>query len=157
MFILREDRPGNSLEEWEHGWRCYQEYLAINRQRIPVSAYEFATANWHYDFRSHQCPHDAWVESVKLLEKASGKRSEVRELQIKLRLFGAYHDGYIEIEYVGVKKYDISAELSCHGDWLYDEVRLAEDGSVIHEIEFSNAHWLVECRDIQYKWLPRLE
>ena len=64
MFLLMKDRPTNSSDEWTRGWSSYLKYLELNRSDIPVSAYEFAVADWHYDFRNHQCPHDAWVESV---------------------------------------------------------------------------------------------
>lgn len=45
------------------------------------------------------------------------------------------------------------------GDWRYDEFRLADDGRVIHEIEWSSgygrgASWLIEAADVQFKILP---
>ena len=155
MFLLMKDRPTNSSDEWTRGWSSYLKYLELNRSDIPVSAYEFAVADWHYDFRNHQCPHDAWVESVAFYEKASGKRSEIRSLQIKVKLLAAYHDGNIEIEYIDVNQYKFNANAANHGDWLYDEIRISQNKSVVHEIEFSNSHWYIECADIKYTWNPK--
>ncbi len=40
-----------------------------------------------------------------------------------------------------------------HGDWIIDEILVAENGFVSHEIEFSEAGaWNVICRDIAYRW-----
>lgn len=39
-----------------------------------------------------------------------------------------------------------------HGDWLIDEVRLSEEGLVIHEIEFSNGcSWVITYRNLVHR------
>jgi hypothetical protein len=41
-----------------------------------------------------------------------------------------------------------------HGDWLYDEFRVGPAGFVIHEIEWVNANWIIEARDVEFSWSP---
>jgi len=44
---------------------------------------------------------------------------------------------------------------SGHGDWLFDEIRLSENGFVLHEVLFSNdSLWLIEAKDISCQWRP---
>lgn len=157
-YILTRDRPNSSYEEWQSGWTAYLTYLDSVKGRLPQTAYEFATATWHYDFEDHRSPHDGWLEEVMIREPASGERGENRSLDIVARLLGAYHDGYIELKYSGVRGYTLASGItngSGHGDWLYDEVRLSERGLVLHEVEWaSGGLWLIECGDIAYKWTP---
>lgn len=81
-------------------------------------------------------------------------RNEHRSLEIAVKLFAAYHDGYIELKYSRVQKYSLSCgEQSGSGDWLYDEIRLSESGHVVHEIEWSSGcRWLIECAEVTYEW-----
>ncbi|CBL45410.1 hypothetical protein HDN1F_18270 [gamma proteobacterium HdN1] len=155
MFILPKDKAGNKSRNQSDCWEAYQEYLLSVSGRLPASAYDFASAEWHYNFLDHRCPHDAWVESITIYEDSIGDRSEIRQLHIKTTLLGAYHDGYIEIVHIDVKKYRINSDSFVHGDWLYDEVRLGDDGAVVHEIEFSKANLYVECSDIRSLWVPK--
>lgn len=75
-----------------------------------------------------------------ILEPSSGERSEVRGLEIHVRLFGAYHDGYLNLAYERVRSYSLDTPGQFwlppygvgHGDWLVDEVRLSDRGFVIH-------------------------
>ena len=157
-YILLKDRPNNSYEEWQAGWSAYSAYLESIKGDLPQSAYEFATALWHYDFRDHRAPHDGWLEEVVVREPASGERKEERSLEIVARLFAAYHDGFIELTYSDVQNYSLASGVTRgggHGDWLYDEIRLSEHAPVLHEIEWSSGGlWLIECGDVAYKWLP---
>jgi hypothetical protein len=138
----------------------YRAYLESVREKLPTSTYEFAAAFWHYDHHDHRCPHDAWIESVLIQEPSSGTRHQVRETAITVKLLGAYHDGYLELIYPGVRSYSLSGEPSRkpkigHGDWLIDEVRLSDNSLVLHEILFSTgSRWLIECRDIEVRWTP---
>jgi hypothetical protein len=95
------------------------------------------------------------------LRPASGDRRQKRALEIRIRLLGAYHDGYLNLVYSGVRSYSLEtpAEFKWppygvgHGDWLYDEVRLSDNGHVLHEIEFSRgSRWTIECDDIDHNW-----
>jgi len=85
-----------------------------------------------------------------------------REINIHLRLLGAFHDRKIEIQYKKIRNYelrflpDASYQPSkWHGDWIIDEIRLSDEGLVIHEINFwLNGNWQIECENIIYNWLP---
>jgi len=157
-YILTRDRPQNSYEEWQVGWSNYCAYLESVKNRLPPSAYDFATASWHYDFSDHRAPHDGWVEQLIISEPATGERKEIRALEVIVQLFAAYHDGRIELKYSDVESYSLASGVtnaSGHGDWLYDEIRLSEEGRVLHEIEWSNGGlWLIECGNITYCWKP---
>jgi len=159
-FILIKDRPENSPEEWEAGSKAYQNYLESIKDRLPISAYEFATAPWHFNPESHEDPHDAWLEVATIVEPSSGDRSQNRSIDISVRLLGSYHDCHIELTYSEVQSYTMIANPDRrkvgegHGDWLYDEIRLSERGYLLHEIEWEGCDWLIECKDFSYKWLP---
>ena len=90
-------------------------------------------------------------------ELASGERKQFRSAEIFIRLLAAYHDGYIELTYKNVQSYSFKKQdfssLS-HDDWLYDEIRVSENDFVLHEIEWVNSDWLIECEDIFYEWKP---
>lgn len=78
-------------------------------------------------------------------------------MEIICRLFAAYHDGHIELKYSNVRSYSLASNprTTDHGDWLYDEIRLSEEGHVLHEVEWSKGGlWLIECGDVTYEWLP---
>lgn len=153
-YILLRDQQHRSPEDSTVAWRRYRTYLDSIAELLPAAARSFALADWHYNLADHRAPHDAWVDSISVYESATGSRHEVRQLHIKLRLFGAYHDGHIEIEYKDVHRYSIGSDNSAHGDWLHDEIRLSESGHVLHEIEIGGQLWRIECRDIEYSWLP---
>jgi len=139
----------------------YKSYLESIREALPSSAYDFASADWHYSGDDHRCPHDSWVESLVISEPSSGDRHEERENAISVRLFGAYHDGYLELSYPGVRAYSLVGAIlnkpkTGHGDWLKDEVRLSDNKLVLHEILFSTgSRWLIESRDIEFRWVPK--
>ena len=157
-YILTRDRPLKSDEEWRHSWAAYRAYLESVKGQLPYSAYELATAPWHYDFSDHRSPHDGWLELLTIREPASGPRQQVRTVEIVARLLTAYHDGHIEIKYSSVETYSLAQGVTAgegHGDWLYDEIRLSERGRVLHEIEWSRGGlWLIECGDVAYEWVP---
>ena len=149
----------NTSEEVAKAFQEYRNFLLSVKAQLPMSAYEFAAAPWHYDYEDHRCPHDSWLESVLIRELSSGSRKEVRNLEILVRLLGAYHDGHLELVYTGVRSYSLAgnkleAQIS-HGDWLADEVSLSTDQFVLHEVLFSRgAHWRIEAKDIQCNWIP---
>jgi hypothetical protein len=157
-FVLPDDIPPNDHAAFTQAWQQYHAYLAAQRERFPASAYALATAPSHYDHNDPRCPHDAWVETLLIAEAAEGERQQFRSLGITLRLLGAYHDGHIQLTYDTVQAYTLHkpiANVLAHSDWLVDELRLSEQGQVVHEIVFaSGARWLIECADIRYEWQP---
>jgi len=157
-FILANQR--RTLESTAASFERYRGYLNENRSRFPSGAYDLAIAPWYYNPDDHRCPHDAWLDSVVIEEPGVGERNENRTVTIRVRLFGAYHDGHIELVYPRVFHYDLAlADVAKgHRDWRFDEFRLSEAGRLVHEIEWSGAQnvgrWLIEASDITYAWLP---
>jgi hypothetical protein len=167
-FILSSDisfeiETLEDLQEFRRRHDAYRAYLMGVRDLLPASAFSFATAVWR-DSDDHRNPHDAWVESLTILEPSSGKRHEERSLEIHLRLLGAYHDGHMALTYRDVQSYTLNTPVTRldpplkvgHGDWLVDEVTLSENKLVQHEIEFRRGgRWRIECRDIEWAWHPK--
>ena len=157
-FLLEGSRLGR--EEVVQSFRNYSAYLESVRELLPKSAYEFATAPWHYDYSDHRCPHDSWLESLTISEPAAGSRREERHIEIATRLLGAFHDGYLELTYFAVHTYSLAGmsqagSAAAHGDWLIDEVRLSEKNLVHHEIVFrGGSRWLIESGDVKFRWAP---
>jgi hypothetical protein len=139
----------------------YFEYLRSVESRLPTSARQFAMAPWHYDQQNHRCPHDSWLEALTISEPSSGVRCEIRSINILIRLLGAYHDGYLELRYENVRHYSMAGNalertlhgISGHGDWLIDEITVADSGSVVHEILFRRGYrWKIESEEILADW-----
>lgn len=155
MFILAAERDATGV-----GFERYRSFLATNADRFPPSALQLARSDWYYDPRDHRCPHDAWLESAALEEPASGARGEERYVTLRVRLFGAYHDGYIELCYPRVFGYqlDLTGGELGHRDFRYDEFRLTDRGHLVHEIEWAGnldtARWIIEATDVEFTWSP---
>jgi hypothetical protein len=151
MFILSEHR--NSFEAIEAGFLRYRAYLSEQRAKFPPRAYALATSTWYWSPADSRCPHDGWLESLVAREIAVG----VRAAEIQVRLEGAYRDGFIELSYSHVRRYECRApDLGTgHGDWLWDEIRLAPDGGIEHEIEWATgARWLIHAGDVSHAFIP---
>lgn len=157
-YILSKNRQNETLDDWKACWAAYTGYLETIKDRLPSPTYEFAAAPWYHDFGNHMSPHDGWLEMLFVSEHSYGERAEHSSTKIVLRLLAAYHDGYIEFSYEEVQRYSVSSlrsEQSNRTDWLYDEVRLSEQGYVLHEIEWSEgSNWTIEAKNITYKWIP---
>lgn len=155
-FILSAQRDDDVVQAFEG----YRSYLQSVRQALPDSVFSLASSDWYFSFNDHRCPHDAWLESVTISEPSSDERHEILSTSIRIRLLGAYHDGFIEFFYPNVVDYRLAAS-ECsdgHKEWRYDEFRLSERGHVIHEIEWCGPHnsasWVVESSDVQFQWHP---
>jgi hypothetical protein len=159
-FILAADGRD---EDVTAAFARYKQYLQASRDRFPPAAYALATSDWYFDFTDHRCPHDAWVERLDLTEAPAAKGNGQRSISLCLRLLGAYHDGHIEFRYPDVRSYALTFEPSGggHRDWRYDELRVSDEGNVLHEIEWWHAdkigHWLIEAADLEFRWLPKSE
>jgi len=155
MKMIRIEKDGIFLEN-------YLEYLDTWKESFPDNAKDFANLPYHYDLSDRRCPHDSWLESVSITENGSGPRSSNRKTTIEARFLGSYHDGYFSLEYVNVAEFDIgladrSENLSAggRGDWIVDEMSLADNRLISHEIVFSRkGAWYVLCQDIIYSWVP---
>ena len=82
-------------------------------------------------------------------------------MMAKMRLLGAYHDGWIELHYHDVSRYRLDLHRSKsgigrggHRDWRYDEFRIDDDGHLIHEIQWygrdDRATWQVHADDVAF-------
>jgi hypothetical protein len=157
-FILSEDYRD---EDVVAAFDKYRSYIENNKTYFPPSAYKLAVSDWYYNFSDHKCPHDAWLETLSIVEPSKGERNEIRKTEIKVKLLGAYQDGYIELNYRNVASFKIDAfnVKGGHSDWRYDEFRLSESGLLLHEIEWSGnkdtSKWLIEAEDIEYEWLDK--
>jgi hypothetical protein len=143
-------------------WKEYEGYLKSNAARFPPGALALATSDWYFGFFDHRAPHDAWLEEATFAEPATGERNELRSLNLRVTLLGAYHDFILEFFYPEVFSYTLSnpATGGGHFDWRYDEFRLSEDGKLIHEIEWAGppgyaGRWLIEASDVQFTARPR--
>ena len=159
-FILAAQRQSESAKA---AFQEYREYLAAHAADFPSGAYCLATCDWYFNPHDHRCPHDAWLEGVSIAELGSGERSEERFTTLRVRLLGAYHDGFIELVYPSVFRYTLSSPSAVRGlgDWLYDEFRVSAAGHLIHEIEWAGFHgaegsrWIIEASDVEFHWSPK--
>lgn len=141
----------------------YAAYLESVRGQLPAHVYAFASDPNHFNLTSHSSLHDAWLETLCVIEPATGPRAEVRAIEIRLRLLGPFHDRYINLVYAGVSKYELDAPPrpgephfthNAHGDLLTHEIRFEND-RLIHEILFERgAIFLIECSDIKHSEEP---
>jgi hypothetical protein len=154
-YILSAQRDSGQSDDL---WDQYQRYIHANRDRFPPGAFALATSDWYYGFDDHRAPHDAWLASAKFEELATGERSEIRHLSLRIRLLGAYHDHHLEFFYPEVYAYSMInvASRSGQGDWRYDEFRLSSEGRLLHEIEWAGSQgaegtrWIVEASDVEF-------
>lgn len=160
IYVLSNDGRD---EDVVGAFRRYREYLESMKAVFPPSAYALATSDWYFNFTDRRCPHDAWLEALEVCEPSSGERHEIRVLAMKARLLGAYHDGAIELHYPRVFNYTLTTTSGerGHGDWRYDEFRLSERGTLIHEIEWrgfpggGGRRWLIEASDLEFQWVTK--
>lgn len=155
-YILSKERDG-SVSKAKRNWERYVAYLHKNEQRFPRGAYSLATSDWYFGADDHRAPHDAWLEEVAVSEPSTGKRHEMRETSIRVRLLGAYHDKILEFFYPKVFAYTFTVPTAQFGhyDWRYDEFRLNRAGSLLHEIEWAGppgyaARWVIEASDVAF-------
>ena len=149
---------GGSYEEMGIAWKRYTEYLDRIENELPASARAFARASWHYDPMHHWDLHDSWVEELSIQETRRHDERSSRDIAIRLRLLGAYHDGHTTLTYTGVRRYELMLDSATsvwphlgHDDLLVDEIRLSDHKLVVHEILFaSGARWVIECADLHY-------
>lgn len=138
----------------------YLRYLNSIQDRLPIHVYSFASDSRHFDLRSRSSLHDAWLNAITVSEMVSGDRSEVRRIAIHICLLGSYHDRKIHLHYNGVERYQLDTPTRHgdprfthigHGDLLTHEVRLGEQGLLIHELKFERgATILIECADFRH-------
>ncbi len=146
----------------------YEKYVQSIRAKLPEHIYAFASNPDHFNLESPSSLHDAWLESLVVSEVATGERSEMRKVEVKLTLLGPFHDRRIHLHYTGVARYSFEAlpgygqKHTGHGDLFTHEIRLGKDGCFIHELLFEcNATFLVEFANMRHSeeliTKPRME
>jgi len=159
MYILSEQRDS---DDWnEAAWKRYPAYLESVRDRMPPSAYALATSDWYFGFSDPRGPHDARLVEMAISERAAAPSDFPSDPpSLRIRLLNAWGTGYIELRYPEVYRYHLTVSHcgSGHGDWRYDELRLTDDGHVLHEIEWWTAgetgRWIIEASDVEHVYLP---
>src|SRR5712671_6315432 len=89
----------------EIDWGIYEKYIQSIRKKLPEHIYAFAANPNNFNFQSHSSLHDSWLESFNVKEVATGKRNEIRKLEIEISLLGPFHDRRIHLCYTGVTQY----------------------------------------------------
>ncbi len=160
MFILSQQRDSDGWDgaACANAFAAYEAYLASSAEKFPPSAYALATSGWYYSGNDPRSPHDARLKTCEIKEVRRTRLSPQHTIpSIKIRLAAAY-GGTIEFHYPKVFNFDLKyAGKIGHGDWLYDEFRVTENG-VIHEIEWrawkKTCRWKIEASDVIYKHKP---
>jgi hypothetical protein len=135
----------------------YFEYIESIRDKLSAEAHQFASNFEHYSLQGKASLHDACIQRIEIEESASGVRSEVRELGMRMQLLGPYHDRTLLISYDKVSMYAIGARCGvsqpvAHGDIFTHEVRISEDQQIVHEVFFtSGSTFCVTCRNIRFE------
>src|SRR5581483_3399101 len=118
-FYLSKERDADVVG----AYRRYLQYLRDHRHEFPPNAYALGTAEWYHNPSDRRCPHDGWLENVIISGIATKGHHRGRFTSIRIRLLGAYHDGYIEFFYPHVFGCEIQTNTPNLGDWRYDEFR----------------------------------
>ena len=81
-------------------------------------------------------------------------------MAISLAFLGPCHDRRIHLHYTGVARYSLSTpprygearyEHVAHGDLITHEIRLGDEGLLIHELLFERGTtFFIECSDIRH-------
>jgi hypothetical protein len=116
-----------------------------NKDRFPVQVYDFAIDVNRHNLDSPHSLHDSWMTSITIKENRNKERPFDPEPSIEIDLLGQMHDRDIILSYSDIESYQIKGlknpynwgdtyqgDVSCH------EVRLNEEGLLIHEILFSS-------------------
>jgi hypothetical protein len=155
--------PMHIITERGIDFDAYSAYLAGIEGQLPPHVAAFARDHRHYALDTPETLHDAWLESIAVIEPAAGDRHQDRHTRIELRLLGAFHDRVHVLVYTGVRRYTVAGNhvVAGHGDLYTHEVRLAASGGALeHEIVFvdQGGGWeatiLVECAEFTHRMLP---
>jgi len=154
MYLLQSD--GRTDE----GFAAYYEYIAENAGQFPAGALHLARSDWYYASYDHRGPHDGRLEAMSIAERSGAGQAHWhnRLVSLEVTLRGAYDDGYIRLRYPTVHSYTLDGfgVGGGHADWRFDELRLDEDGRLVHEVEWcgmrDTGRWLIVADDIEMSW-----
>ncbi|GAA5497272.1 hypothetical protein Rhal01_03465 [Rubritalea halochordaticola] len=129
----------------------YLDALAKYRDQLPDEVAQFAEDESRFCLQGGGTLHDAWIETITVREKRAAG-DDASSCEIELVLLGPLHDRRIQLRYLGVKAYTVDGRgengfQAFHGDIHTHEVRLSDDGLVVHEIVGVDEFRIqVECR-----------
>lgn len=154
---LAEEDISTEIEKLRAAHCRYAEYLDRHRSKFPPAAFGYASAEWQENFNDCRAPHDSWVSEVKFVDRPLPGAGADRRTDLEIVLLGAFHDGHLHLRYTEVQSFHLTSTTAALGaiEVYRDEVRLSDNGHVVHEIEFLGAeNWLVECKDMEWAWVP---
>jgi len=135
----------------------YQHYLETNKDKLPPHAYEFAIDMNRHRLDSPHSLHDAWMTSITIKENRNPVFPFQPQPSIEIALLGQMRDRTILLCYSGIAHYQIegyenpyNSDDTFQGDISWHEVRLNEEGLLIHEIHFvSESKIMIVCEDFR--------
>jgi len=142
----------------------YYDYLNSNKSKMTDAVADFFLPDWHYDPRDHKCLHDSWLEKINIFEIPLDPEdvSNLRKVNMELKLLGAYHDLYIIINYFDVSAYSFNQPKRTgsfpppqvgHSDWLTDELNVIDKNNYFHKIVWaSEAEWIIQFKDLSFSF-----
>lgn len=125
--------------EFRKAWDAYRDYLSRFKQTSAGLSCGFVFEEWYYDYSDPRSPHDSWIESIAISEKAIHKRAD-RETSISVTALGAFHDRVLLFQYESVSRYsmeNMDTGNGGHGDWLVDEFEFLPGDLIKHHIRFA--------------------
>jgi hypothetical protein len=134
-------------------FELYRQYLEEKRSRFPPAIFEFAASVERHNLDSPHSLHDAWLSSMLVKENRRTHRPFEPRPSIELAMLGPRHDRDIILTYEGVSSYRVEGNRNpynladtFHGDVSCHEVRITEEGLIVHEIAFvSQSSIVVTC------------
>ena len=153
---LKPSRDWHFLKEGlEQNIKAHKEYdahLEKISSMLPEETKLFVLSSWYQNPKSHDCPHDAWLQELKVTAKTENE--EDRVVNVTMKLLGNCHDRILTFEYVNV--IDLNFDMKkCGrhnvGDWLSDEFDLADEGFISHEILWQfGKPWRIVAKNIKF-------
>src|SRR6266567_4424632 len=84
----------------------YLKHLEAWKDKLPVAAYDYAIAKWHYDMTDSRCIHDAWLLFLTIKETARAKPERKSErFEIEASFLSAFESRVLHFSYKDVIQY----------------------------------------------------
>lgn len=135
-------------------FRRYLQALAGYSAQLPPHVAEFAADEQRFMLNHPRSLHDAWLKRVVVTEtRLTGDSPSA--VRVELVLLGQDHDREIWIIYDDVSWYEFRGRgdegSTCeafHGDIFTHEVRVSEQGQIVHEVAFvTDSVFTIECQN----------
>lgn len=145
------------MEYVDKSFQLYRDYLERNKERFPLSVFEFSYDLERHTLNSPHSLHDSWLTSITVRENRKGGRPFEPDPTIELILLGQMHDRDIVLTYRGIVSYVVTGNRNPYnyadtflGDISCHEVRVTDAGFLMHEIEFvSDSRIIITCETFE--------